>query len=136
MPGAVELCSFLDSRTLRRGLITRNVKASVDLFHLRFGMKEFLPALSREFLPYKPNPAPFLHICKSWEMSPAEVMMVGDSAKDDIVCGNRAGALTCLLDESDRYDLASLPPEQQPNFKVKSLHEVQSLLESSLELRP
>lgn len=136
MPGAVELCAFLDAKKLRRGLITRNVKASVDLFHSRFGMTEFYPALSREFYPYKPDPAPLLYICKAWEVSPADVMMVGDSAKDDIVCGNGAGAVTCLLDESDRYDLSSLPQEAQPMFKVKSLHEVQSLVKSAFELRP
>ena len=37
MPGALELCEFLDSRQIRRGLITLNIKESVDLFHLRFG---------------------------------------------------------------------------------------------------
>jgi len=29
--------------------------------------------------------------------------MVGDSAKDDVVCGNRAGAVTVLLDSEGRY---------------------------------
>ncbi|KAI5074763.1 hypothetical protein GOP47_0010724 [Adiantum capillus-veneris] len=135
MPGAVGLCSFLDSRKLRRGLITRNVKASVDLFHQRFGMKEFFPALSREFTPYKPHPAPFLHICKVWDMRPAEVMMIGDSAKDDIACGNRAGAVTCLLDLTGRYDDRQLSPDEQPNYRVKTLEEVQDILESSFELR-
>lgn len=44
----------------------------------------FSPALSREFRPYKPDPAPLLHICSSWEVQPNEVMMVGDSLKDDV----------------------------------------------------
>ncbi|XP_020587309.1 haloacid dehalogenase-like hydrolase domain-containing protein At2g33255 isoform X3 [Phalaenopsis equestris] len=38
MPGAAELCAFIDYKQMRRGLITRNVKASVDLFHQRFGV--------------------------------------------------------------------------------------------------
>ncbi|XVE81964.1 hypothetical protein DITRI_Ditri15bG0108700 [Diplodiscus trichospermus] len=38
MPGAAELCDFLDRKKIRRGLITRNVKESVDLFHQRFGV--------------------------------------------------------------------------------------------------
>ncbi len=33
MPGVPELCAFLDERRIPRGLITRNVKASVDFFH-------------------------------------------------------------------------------------------------------
>jgi HAD superfamily hydrolase (TIGR01549 family) len=44
----------------------------------------FSPALSREFRPYKPDPAPLLHICSLWEVQPNEVVMVGDSLKDDV----------------------------------------------------
>lgn len=44
----------------------------------------FFPALSREFRPYKPDPSPLLHICTTWEVQPNEVMMVGDSLKDDV----------------------------------------------------
>ncbi|OMO95306.1 HAD-superfamily hydrolase, subfamily IA, variant 1 [Corchorus olitorius] len=136
MPGAAELCGFLDAKKIRRGLITRNVKEAVDLFHQRFGIM-FSPALSREFRPYKPDPAPLLHICTTWEVQPNEVMMVGDSLKDDVVCGKRAGALTCLLDEKGRYtshDFARL--DAKPDFNVSSLNELFSLLESNFDLRP
>ncbi|KAB2061875.1 hypothetical protein ERO13_A10G106500v2 [Gossypium hirsutum] len=136
MPGAAELCGFLDAKKIRRGLITRNVKDAVDLFHQRFGMM-FSPALSREFRPYKPNPAPLLHICSTWDVQPNEVMMVGDSLKDDVACGKNAGALTCLLDENGRYgsqDFANL--DLTPDFKVSSLIEVHSLLKSNFDLTP
>ncbi|OAY77556.1 Haloacid dehalogenase-like hydrolase domain-containing protein [Ananas comosus] len=129
-----ELCEFLDSRRIRRGLITRNVKAAVDLFHQRFGMK-FTPALSREFRPYKPDPAPLLHICSTWGLPPNEVMMIGDSLKDDIVCGKRAGAFTCLLDEAVRYgSLETVCNDLKPDFKVSSLSEVFSVLETHFDL--
>ncbi|CAK9214421.1 unnamed protein product [Sphagnum troendelagicum] len=136
MPGAHEVCKLLDSKEIRRGLITRNVKESVDLFHSRFELQEFSPALSREFKPYKPSAAPLLHICNTWGASPSEVLMVGDSAKDDIVCGTRAGAMTCLLDENDRYEVSQLPEEQRPDFKVRTLFEINSLLESCFRLEP
>ncbi|KAJ3672095.1 hypothetical protein LUZ60_006816 [Juncus effusus] len=136
MPGALELCGYLDSRQIRRGLITRNVKAAVDVFHQKFGMK-FVPALSREFKPYKPDPAPLLHICTNWNIPPSEVIMIGDSLKDDIVCGKRAGAFTCLLDETGRYGShESLNDEIRPDFKVSSLVEVLSVLESHFDLTP
>ncbi|KDP33349.1 hypothetical protein JCGZ_12898 [Jatropha curcas] len=134
--GAVELCGFLDSKKIRRGLITRNVMEAVDLFHLKSGMI-FSPALSREFRPYKPDPAPLLHICSMWEVQPNEVMMVGDSLKDDVACGKRAGAFTCLLDEKGRYsshDFTNL--DLQPDFTVSSLAEIHSLLESNFDLMP
>ncbi|XP_075511586.1 haloacid dehalogenase-like hydrolase domain-containing protein At2g33255 [Primulina tabacum] len=136
MPGASELCRFLDSRNVRRGLITRNVKESVDLFHNRFGMT-FSPALSREFRPYKPDPAPLLHICSNWGVQPDEVMMIGDSLKDDVACGKRAGAFTCLLDETGQYN----SPEYhnvglEPDYFVSSLVEVLSVLEAKFDLTP
>nr|XP_043609332.1 haloacid dehalogenase-like hydrolase domain-containing protein At2g33255 [Erigeron canadensis] len=136
MPGAAELCGFLNSRNIRRGLITRNVKLAVDLFHERFGMS-FSPALSREFRPYKPDPAPLLHICTTWEVEPNEVMMIGDSLKDDVACGKRAGAFTCLLDETGRYDSPQYANvEHKPDYKVSSLAQVLSLLESNFDLTP
>ncbi|KAF8690016.1 hypothetical protein HU200_041657 [Digitaria exilis] len=136
MPGASELCGFLDTKQIRRGLITRNVKDAVDLFHQKFGMT-FAPALSREFRPYKPDPAPLLHICSTWNIPPHEVIMVGDSLKDDIVCGKRAGASTCLLDETGRYGPHdSLPEEVKPDFMVSSLTEVFTVLEENFDLAP
>ncbi|KAK2401852.1 hypothetical protein P8452_08479 [Trifolium repens] len=136
MPGASELCNLLDSKKIRRGLITRNMKSAVDLFHQRFGIT-FSPALSREFRPYKPDPAPLLHICSLWEVQPNEVIMVGDSLKDDIACGGRAGAHTCLLDQTGRYDSPEYANiDFKPDFKVTSLAEVYSLLETNFELSP
>eukprot|EP00897_Mesotaenium_endlicherianum_P009903 jgi/Mesen1/8941/ME000552S08446 len=118
------------------GLITRNVKTSVDYFHTQFGLPAFSPALSREFRPYKPDPSPLLHICSTWGIPPHEVLMVGDSAKDDIICGRRAGAATILLDESDRYSQEELVGEQEPHFVVKSLKEMESLLRDNFDLLP
>ncbi|KAG5588273.1 hypothetical protein H5410_048707 [Solanum commersonii] len=114
MPGAAELCSFLDSRNIRRGLITRNVKDAV----------KFSPALSREYRPYKPDPAPLLHICSTWEVQ-----------SNEVACGKQAGAFTCLLDETGRYDAPEYANVQhKPDYKVSSLVEVQSLLERDFEL--
>lgn len=136
MPGAAELCDFIDSKKMRRGLITRNVKAAVDLFHQRFGMA-FSPALSREYRPYKPDPAPLVHICSTWEVQPNEVMMIGDSLKDDVACGKRAGAFTCLLDETGRYNTGDfVKMGLNPDFTVSSLTQVRSLLEEHFDLTP
>ncbi|WOL05129.1 haloacid dehalogenase-like hydrolase domain-containing protein [Canna indica] len=136
MPGALELCRYLDSRKIRRGLITRNMKAAVDLFHQRFGL-EFVPALSREFRPYKPDPAPLLHICSIWDIPPSEVLMIGDSLRDDVVCGKRAGAFTCLLDETGKYGSPDTYTDDiRPDFKVSTLSQVLSLLENHFDLIP
>nr|VDC88879.1 unnamed protein product [Brassica oleracea] len=136
MPGAAELCGFLDSKKIKRGLITRNVKKAIDIFHQRFEVI-FSPALGREFRPYKPNPDPLLHICSTWDIPPNEVMMVGDSLKDDIACGKGAGAFTCLLDETGRYGPDDFSVTGlHPDFKVDSLSKIHNLLETNFDLSP
>ena len=58
---------------------------SVDHFHgSHFIGQPFLPALDRDFRPYKPSPDALLHICREWRIPPQECLMVGDSAKDDV----------------------------------------------------
>ncbi|XP_076896497.1 haloacid dehalogenase-like hydrolase domain-containing protein At2g33255 [Bidens hawaiensis] len=136
MPGAADLCGFLSSRNIRKGIITRNVKSAVDLFHERFGVS-FSPALSREFRPYKPDPAPLLHICSTWGVEPSEVVMIGDSLKDDVACGKRAGAVTILLDETGKFDSPKYANvEHKPDYTVSSLAQFHSLLESNFDLTP
>jgi len=59
--------------------------ASVDYFHgTHFTEQPFLPALCRDFRPYKPSPEALLHICREWGIPPHECLMVGDSAPDDV----------------------------------------------------
>ena len=139
MPGLLKLCKLLDDIRVPRGLITRNVKRSIEYFHSNhFPLPPFIPAISRECeFPYKPSPAALVHICESWGIPPSQCMMVGDSAKDDIVCGNRAGAITVLLDTDQRYeDDAQLSGECKPTFKVTSLEQLQQLLEEQCDLQP
>ncbi|EFN52132.1 hypothetical protein CHLNCDRAFT_27049, partial [Chlorella variabilis] len=138
MPGVLELSQKLDERGVPRALVTRNVNASIAFFHRHhFTLPPFTPALSREFAPYKPNPASLLHIAEKWGVPPEELVMVGDSAKDDIVCGNRAGAVTILLDEERRWgSVMELQGEERPHFIARSLGEVQQVLEHHVELLP
>jgi len=131
MPGLLELCSFLGSQNLPRGLVTRNVDTSVKYFHdNHFTLTPFWPALSRDFKPYKPNPGALLHICQQWSILPQEAIMIGDSAKDDVVAGNRAGMDTILLDTTGAYvDRSSLQGEMKPTHIVSSLAQVCELLQ-------
>lgn len=58
-------------------------------------------------------------------------------ARPQIVCGNRAGALTILLDEHRRWDSAeALQGEERPHFLARSLAEVQAVLEQQVQLLP
>lgn len=54
-----------------------------------------------------------------------------------IACGKRAGAFTCLLDETGRYDTPEFENVAfKPDYKVSSLAEVYSLLEANFDLIP
>jgi hypothetical protein len=66
------------------GISFESAVALFDMLLSFLQLQEFSPALSREFKPYKPSAAPLLHICNTWGASPSEVLMVGDSAKDDV----------------------------------------------------
>lgn len=132
MPGLLDLCSFLEAQGLPRGLVTRNVDSSVKYFHdNHFSLSPFWPALSREFKPYKPNPGALLHICQHWGIPPEQAIMVGDSAKDDVVAGNRAGMDTILIDTLHNYtDRSALEGELKPSHVVTSLAEIPKLLQT------
>lgn len=143
MPGCLELCSFLDSNQVPRGLITRNVKKGVSHFHQHhlqpLSLQHFEPAISRECqFPYKPSPDALLHICQTWGIAASECIMVGDSAKDDIVCGNRAGSVTILLDYNAKegHSMDRLQGEQRPTHIVTSLLDIVHLLQQHYVLSP
>lgn len=137
MPGAADVAQHLDRLSIPRGLITRNVLTSVDHFHkTAFPEPPFHPALARCFTPYKPAPDALLHICKTWGIDPKHAVMVGDSAKDDIVCGNRAGATTILIDVERTYEGKTLPAEHTPTFHVFSMDELLRVLQHECELAP
>lgn len=160
MPGAEKLGAFLDSKGLPRGLVTRNVQASVAHFHANaWTLPPFAPALAREFKPYKPAPDALLHICAQWNLPPNQVVMIGDSAKDDVVSGNRAGCVTVLLDTEGKWRIGgeegdggtdgteegdtedngltvtnALTGEMVPHFIVNSLDEVAPTLRAHFDL--
>ena len=58
--------------------------------------------------------------------------MIGDSAKDDVAAGRRAGAITVLL--GDEIKRENLPEEHVPDFRIKDLVEFQELLQTEFEL--
>eukprot|EP00798_Chlamydomonas_sp_ICE-L_P014334 gene14334-20324_t len=143
MPGAVELCKHLDGSGLPRGLITRNVARSVDHFHRhhtsKHGIVDFEPAINRNSqFAYKPSPEALLNICESWGVPASEAIMCGDSVKDDIVCGNRAGSVTILLDQEGRegYKMEQFEGEMKPTHIVTSLHQIIQLLQDHYQMLP
>ena len=121
--GAHELMAFLDSRAIQKAIVTRNTLKTVKHLLTHMGTS-FSEIVTREFEPFKPDPAPVVHICRKWNILPADVVVIGDY-RDDLLCGRAAGARTCLLRNERNREYAGLA-----DFVVDSLHEFQDLIAS------
>jgi len=162
--GVKDLCNFLDEQGIRRAVLTRNVEASLENMHIKLEQTlgvnlRFDPAVARDTMapvitldddnvdnteeelmmqpiPMKPNPDAILHICNEWNCHPMDVIMVGDSATDDVTAGYRAGCGgRVLIDTGADNDSGFGGPqneeermERTPHVTVKSLLELLELL--------
>ncbi len=59
--------------------------------------------------------------------------MIGDSLKDDVVAGNRAGTSTILLEPESIEDHAA-QGEQKPTFVARNMQEVVHILQTEFVL--
>lgn len=76
-------------------------------------------------MPVKPNPEPLIEICKTLKLKPEETLIVGDTELD-IVCGKRAGSLTCAVTYGYREKESLL--KEKADFYINSLNELMPLL--------
>lgn len=161
-PGGAELIHFLRENGVRRAVLTRNLERNVSfmsdlyldemsavvgddpIFHPLVARDTTSHPDAEEPLKAKPNPDGILHICKVWGCDPSEVMMVGDSANDDMTAANRAGCggavlLTQgggkLLDTDSGYEVGDSEEEileRTPSLRVESLLELKGYFEGWL----
>eukprot|EP00956_Cyclotella_meneghiniana_P044078 scaffold300983_cov79-Cyclotella_meneghiniana.AAC.1 len=161
MPGGAELLSFLIENDLRRAVLTRNLEKNVyhmqqlycdEMEHQDDSL--FFPIVARdtvadpfsdEPLRAKPHPDGILHVCSLWECNPAEVIMVGDSANDDMTAANRAGCGGAVLltqpnggslDTDSGYKVGDSEEEimeRTPSTTVDSLYQLKMYLQELLD---
>ena len=87
--------------------------------------------------PYKPDPAALLRCAAAWGVPPASCAMVGDSPRDDVVAGRRAGMHAILISgEAGRHGGAVLALEGEcvPHAMAASMADVPALLEAAFEV--
>lgn len=66
-PGLVSLMEYLESKSIPKGICTRNFDAPVQHLLDKFLKgKVFSPIVTRDFRPPKPSPAGILSIAKAW----------------------------------------------------------------------
>jgi HAD superfamily hydrolase (TIGR01549 family) len=98
--GALEVLSFLSSKSIPSGLLTRNSRRSTERTLAKHGLR-FEICLTRDDAPAKPRPEPLWKICEALGVAPAHALMVGDF-KFDVLAGRNAGTRTALLTHGKR----------------------------------
>lgn len=138
-PGLKDLILHFKAIGLRLGIVTRNSSAVVAGFLESLGFDDgtFSEIITRDTdIPNKPDPASVLHCCRSWDLHPSTVLMVGDSV-DDVLCGRAAGShgvgmLYASSEISDALNSRHLDYNQKlaasADFTLSSLHALQRFL--------
>jgi HAD superfamily hydrolase (TIGR01549 family) len=113
--GVAEFLAWLDARQIRRAVLSRNSRRSVETALQRVGLA-FDPVVAREDAPFKPNPQGLWQICEAWQIVPADVLMVGDYIYD-LQAGRNAGTKTALVTHGRDWHFAHLADVTFPNFR-------------------
>jgi len=123
MDGIRPFLAWMETRDLRRGLVTRNSRKSVDLVLGRLDLR-FDAVVTREDAPPKPAPEPVWLACRGMSVEPRETLFVGDF-EFDMLSGRRAGARTVLLRSGAMRESA------HADLSVDSLAELRVWMEAS-----
>lgn len=94
-PEAGRLFDWMDERDLKRGIITRNCRASVDVIKQRIG-RDLGVIIAREDAEPKPAPDGVLLAIEKLGVNNENTLMVGDFSFD-IEAGKAAGCRTVFL---------------------------------------
>lgn len=119
--GVVEMLEFVSKKQLKKALLTRNSRKSVETV-LRKHKLHFEFIVSREDTKPKPAPDPIFLLSKRMDIHTDHLLMVGDY-KYDIICGKAAGTKTVLL----RYK-EYIETEVTPDFEINSIREIIDLI--------
>jgi len=128
MDGILPFMAWMDARGLRRGIVTRNSRKSVDVVLTRLGLR-FDAVVTREDAPPKPAPDPVLLACRRMGLPTSEVLFVGDF-EFDMLAGRRARVPTVLLRSP------VMTSSEHADLVIDSLGELRVLLEATPGVTP
>jgi len=96
-PGITKLLQFLKENGIHTGIVSRNSQSSMEYFIEKLGFDHFSHKITRD-QPFqlKPHPECSEYLCNTWKLPRNQVLFVGDF-RDDMICGNKAGNVTCLV---------------------------------------
>lgn len=124
IPGVTEMLATLAERELSLGLITRNSRQATDLTLQRLNI-QFDHVLAREDAPAKPDPTAIHMLCRAWDLSVEQTVIIGDF-HFDLEAGKRAGAWTVLYTRGRNLD--ALGFEADAHHVIHDFRELAPLL--------
>jgi HAD superfamily hydrolase (TIGR01549 family) len=101
-PNVDQLLTFLETRKIKTGLLTRNTADNTAFVCKKFGLHFDAIVTRDDEGPVKPDPFGYLLCCKQLGVDPGETVMVGDY-KFDLQAGKAAGAQTILITTNKDY---------------------------------
>jgi FMN phosphatase YigB (HAD superfamily) len=134
-PGALEALGALQAAGYRLALLAnynadRVFQRTVDYLGLRPYFSLCLSSASVEYR--KPDTKFFTIALEQWDLLPYEVVVVGDSLREDIAGGIELGALTVYCRSATTpqviHDNAQLAAQVQPDAEVDDLHQLPALI--------
>jgi len=102
--GMREFLSFLESKKIKKALVTNNSRRNVDILLKKFRLKfDFI--LSREAGLWKPSGAPFLYVLKKLRLEKEKCCVVGDSHFDVKAAADAGIQIVFILGSKEQKNL-------------------------------
>jgi HAD superfamily hydrolase (TIGR01509 family) len=128
--GAKETIDELRRRGIRVAVLTRNRKANAEAVAAKHDLR-FDAILGREDGPVKPDAFGVEHLCRRFDVEPADTMLVGDYLFD-LLCARSAGAVAVLItNRQQNGDFAD-----HADFQIDELGELLGIIDERSEGRP
>jgi phosphoglycolate phosphatase len=134
-PGVEEGLAQLHARGLRLGVVTNKARYAAAALLVHLGLSAWIDVVvggdTAEHR--KPHPQPLLHACRELQVTPAESLMVGDSATDVQAARAASMRIVCVpYGYNEGADPRTLPCDAF----IDSLAELPLLLEDAIARRP
>lgn len=104
--GTDQLLSLLSSENIPTAIITRNSKEAA-MIKIKNNNINIPLLLTREDHKAKPAPDALLYVAAQWQLSPKNILYVGDYLYD-IQAANNANTMSCLITYGENLSFASL----------------------------
>ncbi|MFQ5974793.1 MAG: HAD family hydrolase [Candidatus Hydrothermarchaeales archaeon] len=127
--GVEELLDFLQKKGIKKALVTRNNRRSVEVIFKRFGLS-FDVVVSREDAPPKPDKAQLNAVLMGLGVDKEDTIFVGDHPMD-LEAGRRVGIRTVLI--KNRFSQNSL---KEADFVIERMDEVIDVINDNFFHKP